>query len=436
MGGKDLLAQLSGDKVIWGLVILLAVFSFLPVYSASTNLVYTIGTGQKTSYYLFKHFLHISIGLVVFLWFAHRLDYKYFRAIAIIGLPFVVVFLVYALAKGNTIGGANASRWVSVLGFQFQPSSTASVILLMYVAQYLVKVKDDITSFWPSFVELWIPVFVVVGLIFLANFSTAALIFSMVCILVFVGKYPLKYLARVIGMGLLAAVLFVGAAKAFPGSFSNRVDTWISRIERFTKDDGTQDLYQVENAKMAIALGGVFGVGPGKGVQKNFLPQSSSDFIYAIIVEEYGLITGLFVLFVYLSLFLRFLVAAHKAPTMFGKLLVIGLGFFFTFQAMINMGVAVSLLPTTGQTLPLISSGGTSIWMTCFSLGVILSVTKKEKEIQEQELAKALAYEQEQKELERLENIRIEQIKQELIREQLRKELDYKELTKGEATDG
>lgn len=403
---------MQGDFTIWALVGLLALFSFMPVYSASTNLVYTVGTGHNTSYYLFKHFLHVMVGFVFFLWAVHRLDYKYFRSIGVFGLPIVVALLIYALTRGTTIGGANASRWVSVMGVQFQPSSLAAVILLMYVAQYLVKVKDEIGSFKASFVELWIPVFIVVGLIFPANFSTAALIFFMVCLLVFVAKYPLKYLFKVLGIGAICVSLFVSLALLFPGSFNNRVHTWASRIERYTKNDGSQDLYQVENAKMAVALGGIFGVGPGKSVQKNFLPQSSSDFIYAIIVEEFGIVVGLAVLGVYLLLFIRFLIAAHKAPTLFGKLLVIGLGFLFTFQALINMGVAVSLLPTTGQTLPLISSGGTAIWMTCFSLGVILSVTKKEKEIQAHNLAQALLKEKEQEELARMEAVRLQELSQ------------------------
>lgn len=406
---KQLFAHLYGDKTIWALVILLAFFSFMPVYSASTNLVYTVGTGKQTGYYLLKHLVHISVGLGV-LWFSHKMEYKYFRAIGVFGLPIIGLVLLYTLMKGTTIGGANASRWVSILGFQFQPSSTASIILLIYVAQYLVKIKDSVVEFWPSFLELWLPVLIIVGLILPANFSTAALIFLMVCILVFVGKYPLKYLMSIVGLGIVFMGIFVLTAKAFPGMFPNRVDTWISRIDRFAgPDDGTKDLYQVENAKMAIALGGIVGVGPGKGVQKNFLPQSSSDFIYAIIVEEYGLIVALAVLFVYLLLFFRFLVAAHRAPTLFGKLLVIGLGFFFTFQALINMGVAVSLLPTTGQTLPLISSGGTSIWMTCFALGAILSVTKKEQEIQQQELEKQVKEERLQEELKKIEEERLQE---------------------------
>jgi cell division protein FtsW len=208
----------------------------------------------------------------------------------------------------------------------------------------------------------------------------------MVIMLVFIGGYPLRYIGIIIGAGILGLVFFILVAKAFPGAFPNRVDTWMSRIENFTSDKPDEDVYQIEKAKIAIASGGIYGLGPGKSVQKNFLPQSSSDFIYAIIVEEWGLIGGLGVMLLYLLLFFRFIVAAHTSKSIFGKLVVVGLGFPIVFQAMTNMAVAVELLPVTGQTLPLISSGGSSIWMTCISLGIIIGVTKKEEEIA-QELA-------------------------------------------------
>ena len=192
-----------------------------------------------------------------------------------------------------------------------------------------------------------------------------------------------------VGAGVVGLTFFILVAKAFPDAFPNRVDTWVSRIENFTSDKPDEDNYQIEKAKIAIATGGIRGLGPGKSVQKNFLPQSSSDFIYAIIVEENGLIGAIVVMFLYIMLFIRFLIASHKANTLFGKLLVVGLGFPIVFQALINMAVAVELLPVTGQTLPLISSGGSSIWMTCVSLGIILSVTKKDEEIAQENLEKA-----------------------------------------------
>jgi cell division protein FtsW len=206
----------------------------------------------------------------------------------------------------------------------------------------------------------------------------------MVVMLVFIGKYPLKYIGVILGAGAIGLLFFIFVAKSFPDAFPNRVDTWMARIDNFATDKPDEDDYQIEKAKIAIASGGLYGLGPGKSVQKNFLPQSSSDFIYAIIVEEYGMVGGIAVLGMYLLLLFRFVVAAHKANSLFGKLVVVGLGFPIIFQAMTNMAVAVELLPVTGQTLPLISSGGTSIWMTCIALGIILSVTKKEEEIAEE----------------------------------------------------
>ena len=207
--------------------------------------------------------------------------------------------------------------------------------------------------------------------------------FAMVVMLVFVGKYAMKYIATVIGIGLAALLLFFLIGKAFPSPLTSRVNTWESRVERFFNDEkkDPDEIYQVERAKTAIATGGFQGLGPGKSVQRNFLPQSSSDFIFAIIIEEWGLFGGVTLLVIYLLLFIRFLIASQKATTLFGKFLVIGLGFPLIFQALINMGVAVSLLPVTGQTLPLISSGGTSMWMTCIALGIIINVTKKDEEI-------------------------------------------------------
>ncbi|WP_417369898.1 FtsW/RodA/SpoVE family cell cycle protein [Flavobacterium beibuense] len=385
---KQLINSLKGDKGIWSFVVLLALISFMPVFSASANLVYVIGKGSTIGY-LVKHLVHIFIGFTL-IYFVHKVPYHYYKGLSKILLPIVALLLVYTFFQGTVIDGANASRWIKVpfVGVTFQTSALASIVLMVYVARYLAKIEGKEITFKSSFIELWIPVFIVLALILPANFSTTALIFSMICMLVFVGKYPLKYLGTVIGMGIFMLLFFVTFAKAFPKAMPNRVDTWISRIERFTSDEPSEDDYQIEKAKIAIATGKVYGLGPGKSVQKNFLPQSSSDFIFAIIVEEYGLLGGIGVLFLYLMLFFRFLVSAHKAKTLFGKLLIVGLGFPIIFQALINMGVAVELLPVTGQTLPLISSGGSSIWMTCVAVGVILSVTKKDEEIEQERLEK------------------------------------------------
>jgi cell division protein FtsW len=377
--------SLKGDKVIWAFVALLALFSFMPVFSASSNLAYMRhGSGNAVTY-LIKHLAHIFIGFFI-IYQVHKIPYHYFRGISRIALPIVWVLLIYTLVKGTVIDGANASRWIQVpfIGISFQTSTLAAIILYIYVARYLSKKREKEPTFKESFIDLWIPVFITLMFILPANFSTAALIFAMVTMLAFIGKYPLKYIGVIIGSGVVVLTMFILVAKAFPDAFPNRVDTWMSRIDSFTSDKPNEDDYQIEKAKIAIASGGVYGLGPGKSVQKNFLPQSSSDFIYAIIVEEYGLIGALTVLGMYLLLLFRFVVAAHKANSMFGKLVVIGLGFPIIFQALINMAVAVELLPVTGQTLPLISSGGSSVWMTCIAVGIILSVTKKEEEIAEE----------------------------------------------------
>jgi cell division protein FtsW len=377
--------SLKGDKVIWAFVALLALFSFMPVFSASSNLAYMRhGSGNAVTY-LIKHLAHIFIGFFI-IYQVHKIPYHYFRGISRIALPIVWLLLIYTLVKGTVIDGANASRWIQVpfIGISFQTSTLAAIILYIYVARYLSKKREKEPNFKESFIDLWIPVFITLMFILPANFSTAALIFAMVTMLAFIGKYPLKYIGLIIGSGVVVLTMFILVAKAFPDAFPNRVDTWISRIDSFTSDKPNEDDYQIEKAKIAIASGGVYGLGPGKSVQKNFLPQSSSDFIYAIIVEEYGLLGALTVMGMYLLLLFRFVVAAHKANSMFGKLVVIGLGFPIIFQALINMAVAVELLPVTGQTLPLISSGGSSVWMTCIAIGIILSVTKKEEEIAEE----------------------------------------------------
>ncbi|MES2853605.1 FtsW/RodA/SpoVE family cell cycle protein [Flavobacterium sp. ZE23DGlu08] len=379
---KQLVNNLKGDKGIWSFVALLALFSFMPVFSASSNLAY-IGQGNgNTLGYLVKHIVHICIGFTI-IFMVHKVPYHYFKAVSKGALYIVWVLLAYTLIKGTVIAGANASRWIQVpfIGVTFQTSTLAAMVLFIFVARYLSKTREVPISFKSSIWELWLPVFITLAFILPANFSTTALIFSMVLMLVFIGKYPLRYIGIVVGSGIVFLAFFILVAKAFPDAFPNRVDTWISRIDNFTSDKPDEDDYQIEKAKIAIASGKIYGLGPGKSVQKNFLPQSSSDFIFAIIVEEYGLLGGLGVLMLYLLLLFRFVIASHKANSLFGKLVVVGLGFPMIFQAMVNMAVAVELLPVTGQTLPLISSGGSSIWMTCFALGIIISVTKKEEEI-------------------------------------------------------
>lgn len=379
---QKFIQNIKGDRSIWAVVALLALFSFLPVYSASSNLAYLYGDGN-TLQFLIKHLAHLTLGFVI-LFGVHRIPYHYFKGLSMIALPIMMILLVLTLAQGTTIEGANAARWIKlpVVGVTFQTSSLASVVLLVYVARYMARIKEEQVSFKQTMWPLWIPVFLVIGLILPANLSTALLIFVMVIMLVFVAGHPIKYMASILGVGLLSLTLFILSAKAFPGLFPNRVDTWTSRIESFFTDqiDAKEKDYQITQANIAIATGGMMGLGPGKSIQKNFLPQSSSDFIYAIIIEEFGLVGGLSLLFFYLFLLFRLVVLVYKTSDYFGRLLVIGLGVPLLFQAFINMGVAVSLFPVTGQTLPLISSGGTSIWTTCVALGVILSVSAHRKD--------------------------------------------------------
>jgi len=378
---KGIFKHIKGDRTIWALVAILALFSFMPVYSASANLVSVVG--GSTLGYLLKHVVLLIMGFAI-IYAVHKIPYRYFSGGSVLLLPVVFFLLIYTLAQGTTIGGTYASRWISIpfIGVGFQTSTLAGLVLMVYTSRYLAKNKDLKIVFKESLIELWLPVALILILILPANFSTTAIIFSMILILAFIGGYPIKYIGYIIGAGILSLTLFILIAKAFPDSMPNRVNTWGSRIENFSNSEG-QESYQVEKAKIAIATGGTFGKGPGKSIQKNFLPQSSSDFIYAIIVEEYGLVGAVLIVFVYFLLLFRIFVTVKKASTIFGTLLVIGVGLPIIFQAVINMAVATNLFPVTGQTLPLISSGGTSIWMTCFALGMILSVSSSKQETEE-----------------------------------------------------
>ena len=378
---KGIFQHIKGDRTIWALVAILALFSFMPVYSASANLVSIVG--GSTLGYLIKHVVLLLMGFAI-IYAVHKIPYRYFSGGSVLFLPIVFFLLIFTLAQGTTIGGAYASRWISIpiIGVGFQTSTLAGLVLMVYTARYLATHQDLKIIFKESLLQLWLPVALILILILPANFSTTAIIFFMILIVAFVGGYPLKYIGYILGAGVIVLTLFILTAKAFPDAMPNRVNTWGNRIENFSKSGG-QELYQVEKAKIAIATGGVLGKGPGKSIQKNFLPQSSSDFIYAIIVEEYGLVGAILIVFVYFLLLFRIFITVKKATTIFGTLLVIGVGLPIIFQAGINMAVATNLFPVTGQTLPLISSGGTSIWMTCFALGMILSVSASKEETEE-----------------------------------------------------
>ena len=372
---NKLLINIKGDKPLWVVFILLASFSFLPVYSSASNLAYLYGDGNTFSY-LFKHFIHLSLGFFL-MYMVHKIPYRYFRGISILMIPIILVLLAYTIFQPSISDSiTNSNRWIRIpiVGFGFQPSTLASIIILIYVARYLSKIKDKLITFSQSILPLWVPVFLTISLILPANFSTSAILFSMVMLLCFLGGYPIKYLIGILSSAVILFSIFILSVKAYPDLFPNRVDTWKSRVENFVDSKETKSNYQIEKAKIAIATGGITGLGPGKSVQKNFLPQSSSDFIFAIIIEEYGLIGGLTLIFLYLWFLFRVIIISNKSNSVFGSLLAIALGIPIVFQALVNMAVAVQLFPVTGQPLPLISSGGTSIWMTCLAIGIIQSV--------------------------------------------------------------
>ncbi|MEM8847109.1 MAG: FtsW/RodA/SpoVE family cell cycle protein [Bacteroidota bacterium] len=381
-----LLKNLKGDKAIWGLVALLALFSFLPVYSASTNLVYVNDDGTTLGH-LVKHGVLLFLGFGI-IYAVHRIPTHYFKGLSIIALPIVLILLAYTLTVETRIGGVTANRWIKIpfVGVNFQTSTLASVVLMIWIARYLTKIKDVKISFKESVLPLWLPTALVVLLILPENFSTAAIISFLVMVLCFLGGYPLKYLFSMMGVGLVLAGMFLFVLFKAPEMLPQRAGTWKSRIETFWSPEKADrdDLHQLTLAKIAVAEGGLVGKGAGKSVIKNMLSQSTSDFIFAIIIEEYGLLGGGALMFFYLLLLFRIVVVANSAKSTFSKLLVIGVGLPIVFQAFINMAVVVQLFPVTGQPLPLISMGGTSIWMTCMAIGIVLSASNKKENLEEE----------------------------------------------------
>ena len=367
---KNSLQKIKGDRIIWTIVSILAIFSFLPVYSASSN----FGNDLIFSN-MVKHVAIVFIGMLI-MYLTHLIPYRYFKGLSVIALPVIITLLIYTAFQGNIIEGANANRWIQlpIIGLSFQPSSMAIVVIMIYSAFYLSKNYDKKIRFIDSILPLWLPISLIILLILPSNFSTAMMIFLMVLMLIFIGRYPTKYLFGIFLSGIFCLSIFIFLSKSFPEIIPNRIDTWSSRIENYFSEEKESN-YQIIRAKSAIANGSVFGVGAGKSTMKNLLPQSTSDFIYAIISEEYGAVGALSILFLYTLLLFRIIIVSYKSVTVFGQLLALSVGLPIIFQAYINMGVAVQLFPVTGQPLPLISTGGTSIWMTFFALGIILSVS-------------------------------------------------------------
>tara|TARA_B100001057_G_scaffold85954_1_gene81841 strand:- start:18264 stop:19412 length:1149 start_codon:yes stop_codon:yes gene_type:complete len=372
MSSKSLI---FGDKVLLVIILLLSLFSFFPVFSSSSYLSYVID-GSSPIFYLIKHFIVLLFGLLLMM-SIKLVPHKLFRGISIILLPIGLLLLIYTLNQGTTIAGSAASRWIDIpfVGISFQTSSLASIILITYSARYLSKVDLSKIRFKETIIPLWIPIFAYVFLILPANLSSAILIFSSLILIFFISGYPITHLLKMfLILGFLSFSFFF-LAKTYPDQFPSRIDTWVSRIQNFNSKDNLDANYQIQRAKIAINNGGLIGVGAGKSIMKNHLPQSNSDFIFAIIVEEYGLIGGSMIIILYILMFFRILVITHKVDDKFGKILVSGLGILIMIQAFTNISVATQIIPVTGQNLPLISSGGSSAWMTCISLGMILSVS-------------------------------------------------------------
>lgn len=364
---------LKGDKAIWLVGLLLAVLSLLVVYSSIVTLAYK-HHGGNTGYYLFRHSMFLLIGLSLG-FFIHKIPYIYFSRISQLALFASIPLLLLTLVMGENIN--EASRWlkIPIIDQTFQTSDMAKLALIMYVARVLSIKQENISDFRNSFLPVVIPVCVVCALILPANFSTAAVLFTSCFVLMFLGRIPVKFLLLLTLSGIIAVVLVFLIASAFPKVFP-RAETWINRVENFRKKEtNSKNDYQVEQSKIAIATGGIVGKGPGKSTQRNFLPHPYSDFIFAIVIEEYGLFGGLLVVLLYLILLYRSMKISANCPRTFGSLLVLGISFSLVFQAMINMAVAVNLLPVTGQALPMVSMGGTSIWFTCIAIGIILSVS-------------------------------------------------------------
>jgi len=359
--------------VIWIVVAILSVFSVLAVYSSTGTLAYKYQSGN-TEYYLIKHFGILILGLLL-MFLAHMVPYKYYARISQLAIWISVPLLLYTLLFGTSLN--EASRWYTLplINITFQPSDLAKLALIIYVARLLSKKQEDIQDLKKGFISIMIPVIIITGLILPTNLSTAAMIFATCLVLMFVGRVRFRYLFLLVLTGIASFALLILVAMNSP-KLNGRFGTWQTRIESFTHGDSEAN-YQVEQAKIAIAYGKVFGKMPGNSIQKNFLPHPYSDFIFAIIIEEFGIIGGTIVVLLYLILFFRAIKIVTKSPRNFAAFLTFGVAFSLVFQAMVNMMVAVNLLPVTGQTLPLISMGGTSIWFTSIAIGIILSVSRE-----------------------------------------------------------
>ena len=393
MGG-NLVRKTKGDRVIWAIVIILTLVSLLVVYSSTGSLAYKYS--KSTESFLFKQFAFIILGVII-IYFAHRINYTIYSKIALILFMIAIPLLIYTYFFGAKIN--EGSRWIKlpIINMTFQTSDLAKLALFMYMSRQLSRKQAVIKDFKKGFLPIIIPVAIICALIAPANLSTAILVAATSLLLMFIGRINTKHILLTIIIALIPAILLITIAvkyydktehktKDLPSVFAaGRVPTWIGRIQTFiysNKEDDNEKLYQINQAKIAIANGGWFGVGPGNSSARNFLPHSYSDFIFAIILEEYGLLGGTFIIFIYLLFLYRCIRLYRKCPFAFGAFLALALSFTLVIQAIANMGVNVNIFPNTGVTLPLVSMGGSSFLFTCLSIGIILSVARNVEQIE------------------------------------------------------
>ncbi len=365
---------LKGDRTIWLIVMGLSVFSLLAVYSSTGSLAYRF-QGGNTAYYFLKQMGFLLAGLGI-IFITHLIPYKVYSPISQILMLLSIPLLAITLVFGTSLN--EAARWLTIpgLGITIQTSDFAKLALIMYVARLLSQKQDTIKDFKTTFLPLIIPIAIICLLILPANFSTAALLGATCWILLFIGRINLKYLLGFTGIGVV--LLGVGIFVLLETNAGGRAKTWKNRIENFASGDEGGENYQAVQSKIAVATGGPFGKGPGNSTQRNFLPHPYSDFIYAIIIEEYGLFGAFAMLFAYLVLLYRGRMIVKKSQRTFPAFLAIGLTLLLVFQAMINMAVAVNLFPVTGQPLPLVSMGGTSVLFTSAAFGILLSISRSQ----------------------------------------------------------
>lgn len=378
---NNLLQRTKGDKVIWTIVFFLSAVSLLAVYSSTGSLAYRVYSGH-TEYYLFKQLSVLILGVMI-IYFAHRVNYTIYSRVAQIGFILSIPLLIYTLAFGSNLN--EASRWIRlpVINLTFQTSDIAKLALFMYVSRQLSRKQLVITDFKKGFLPIIIPVGVICALIMPANMSTALLLGASCMLLCFIGRVPLKFLLSMVGGAIVLILLMFLIASA---TGYGRSETWKKRIESFTSGEAHEVPYQVQQANIAIAGGGTVGKGPGNSTARNFLPHPYSDFIFAIILEEYGIFGAFLVLIAYLVLLLRSIRIFKNCPYAFGAFLALGLSVTLVIQALMHMAVNVHLLPVTGLTLPLVSMGGSSVIFTSLAIGIILSVSRSVEETSKKEV--------------------------------------------------